>query len=115
MSFFISEAYAESGAAAAGQQGDPTQFFIVMIGMVVIFYFLLIRPQQKRAKEHRKMIEAVSKGDEVVTTGGILGEIVELTEQYLTLEIADKVHIKIQRSAIATILPKGSLKAAAKE
>ena len=88
---------------------------LFFVGMIVIFYFLLIRPQQKRAKDHRKMVEAIGKGDEIVTNGGVLGKIVELGEQYLTIEIADGVNIKLQRNAIATVLPKGSLKAAEKE
>lgn len=114
MSFFISQAHAEGGAAAA-QQGAGLEGILLMVGMFVIFYFLLIRPQQKRAKEHRKMVEAISKGDEVVTNGGILGKIIELSDQYLTVEIADNVQVKIQRNAVATVLPKGSLKAADKE
>lgn len=114
MNFFISQAHAEGGAAAA-QQGDPTVSMLFFVGMIVIFYFLLIRPQQKRAKEHRKMVEAIGKGDEVVTNGGILGKIVDLSEQYLTIEIADNVQIKVQRNAVSTVLPKGSLKAAEKE
>ncbi len=116
MSFFISQAYAEGGAAA-GQQGatDPLMSMLFFVGMIVIFYFLLIRPQQKRAKEHRKMVEAIGKGDEVVTNGGILGKIVEMSDQYMTVEIANNVQVKIQRSAVSTVLPKGSLKAAEKD
>ncbi len=115
MSFFISQAYADGAAPAAGQAGDPTMSLLFFVGMIVIFYFLLIRPQQKRAKEHRKMVEAIGKDDEVVTNGGILGKIVELGEQYITVEIAENVQIRIQRNAISTVLPKGSLKAAEKE
>lgn len=114
MSFFISNAYAATAPTAA-PGGDPMTGMLFFIGMIVIFYFLLIRPQQKRAKEHRKMVEAIGKGDEVVTNGGVLGKIVEVGEQYLTLEIADGVNIKLQRNAVATVLPKGSLKAAEKE
>ena len=116
MSFFISQAYAENGGAA-GQQagGDPMMSMLFFVGMIVIFYFLLIRPQQKRAKEHRKMVEAIGKGDEVVTNGGILGKIVDVSDQYMTVEIADNVQVKIQRSAVSTVLPKGSLKAAEKD
>ena len=88
---------------------------LFFVGMIVIFYFLLIRPQQKRAKEHRKMVEAIGKGDEIVTNGGVLGKIVDVGEQYLTIEIADGVQIKLQRNAVATVLPKGSLKVAEKE
>jgi len=115
MSFFISKAYAEGGAAAGQQGSDPMMSMLFFVGMIVIFYFLLIRPQQKRAKEHRKMVEAIGKGDEVVTNGGILGKIVEISDQYMTVEIADNVQVKIQRSAVTTVLPKGSLKAAEKE
>jgi len=114
MSFFIAEAYAE-GAPAAAPGGDPMTGMLFFIGMIVIFYFLLIRPQQKRAKEHRKMVEALEKGNEVVTSGGILGKVVDVAEQYLTVEIADGVQIRIQRAAVSTVLPKGSLKAAEKE
>ena len=114
MDFFITKAYAEGGAAAP-QGGDPMMGMLFFVGMIVIFYFLLIRPQQKRAKEHRKLVEALGKGDEVVTNGGILGKIVDIGEQFLTVEIASNVQIKIQRHAISTVLPKGSLKAAEKE
>ena len=113
MSFFISNAYA--AAAPATPAENPMTGMLFFVGMIVIFYFLLIRPQQKRAKDHRKMVEAIGKGDEIVTNGGVLGKIVELGEQYLTIEIADGVNIKLQRNAIATVLPKGSLKAAEKE
>ena len=114
MSFFISQAYADGGAAAP-QANDPIMGMLFFVGMIVIFYFLLIRPQQKRAKEHRKLVEALGKGDEVVTSGGLLGKIVELSDQYVTVEIANNVNVKIQRQAISTILPKGSLKAVEKE
>ena len=113
MSFFISQAYADNGAAAA--KGFDPMGIIMLIGMIVIFYFILIRPQQKRAKEHRKLIEALGKGDEIVTSGGVLGKITDVGEQYLTVEIASNVQIKIQRHAITTVLPKGSLKVAEKE
>lgn len=115
MSFFISEAIAEGApaAAAAGEQGPMP--FMFLIGMIVIFYFLLIRPQQKRQKEHRKLVESIGKGDEVVTNGGVLGKIIEVGDQYLTVEIASNVQIKVQRHAVATVLPKGSLNAAEKE
>jgi preprotein translocase subunit YajC len=114
MSFFISEAFAE-GAPAAAPAGDPMTGMLFFVGMIVIFYFLLIRPQQKRAKEHKKMVEAIGKGDEIVTNGGVLGKIIEVGEQYLTIEIASNVQIKVQRHAVSTVLPKGSLSAAEKE
>lgn len=113
MSFFIPNAYA--AAATAAQPENPVFGFGFFIVMIAVFYFLLIRPQQKRAKEHRKMVEAIGKGDEIVTNGGVLGKIVEVGEQYLTVEIADGVQIRLQRHAVATVLPKGSLKAAEKE
>lgn len=84
--------------------------FLPMIGIFVLFYFLLIRPQQKRAKEHKVMLEALQKGDEVVTNGGIVGRIAKTSEQYLTLEIAEKVEIQVQRGAVAIRLEKGTLK-----
>jgi len=113
MSFFISDAMAE--AAPAAQQADPMSSLIFFGGMILIFYFLLIRPQQKRAKEHRNLVAALSKGDEVVTNGGLLGKIIEAGEQYITVEIAENVQIKMQRQAVGSVLPKGSLKAASKE
>jgi preprotein translocase subunit YajC len=113
MSFFISNAYAAAAPAAPAE--NPMTGIVFFIAMIAVFYFLLIRPQQKRAKDHRKMVEAIGKGDEVVTNGGLLGKIVEVGEQYLTIEIADGVQVKVQRHAVATVLPKGSLKAAEKE
>lgn len=113
MSFLIANAYADTGAPAAG--GDPITMFLFFGGMIAIFYFLLIRPQQKRAKEHSKMVASLGKHDEIITNGGMLGKIAEVGEQYITLEIAQGVHVKVQRSAIATVLPKGSIKAAEKE
>jgi len=112
MSFFISDAAA---AAAPTQQADPMTSLIFFGGMILIFYFILIRPQSKRAKEHRALVGGLSKGDEVVTNGGILGKITDVSEQYVTIEIADNVQIKIQRAAVSTVLPKGSLKAAQKD
>ena len=113
MSFFISDAMAE--AAPAAQQADPMSSLIFFGGMILIFYFLLIRPQQKRAKEHRNLVEALSKGDEVITNGGLLGKIIEVGEQYITVELADNVQVKMQKAAVGSVLPKGSLKAANKE
>ena len=79
---------------------------------VVIFYFLLIRPQQKKQKEHQAMLSKLAAGDEVVTAGGILGRIVEVGDQFLTLEIADNVRIKVQRFQVTSLVPKGTLKGA---
>jgi preprotein translocase subunit YajC len=112
MSFLISDAVA---AAPAAQQGDPMTSLIFFGGMILIFYFILIRPQSKRAKEHRELVSNLSKGDEVVTNGGILGKITEVGEQFATLEVADNVQLRVQKTAIGTVLPKGSLKAASKD
>jgi preprotein translocase subunit YajC len=109
MNWLIAEAWAQG---ADGAQGSPYVTLVMLAGMFVIFWFLLIRPQQKRAKEHRAMVEALSKGDEVVTAGGVLGRITHVGPSYVTVEIADKVEIKVQRPAIQAVLPKGSLKAA---
>jgi len=113
MSFFISDAMAE--AAPAAQQADPMSSLVFFGGMILIFYFLLIRPQQKRAKEHRNLVEAISKGDEVVTNGGLLGKVIEVGEQYITVELAENVQVKMQKQSVGTVLPKGSIKAVGKE
>jgi len=112
MSFFISDAVA---AAAPAQQADPMTSIIFFGGMILIFYFILIRPQSKRAKAHRELVAGISKGDEVVTTGGLLGKITDVGEQFVQVEVAENVQVKVQKSAVSTVLPKGSLKAAFKD
>ncbi|HEY9200497.1 MAG TPA: preprotein translocase subunit YajC [Gammaproteobacteria bacterium] len=109
MSFFISDAMAEGGAAAA-QGGDPITALLFPIGLLVLFYFFLIRPQSKRAKEQKAMIEALSKGDEVVTQGGILGKITKVSENFVTLEISNNVSINVQKASIGALMPKGTIK-----
>ncbi|MCH9689793.1 MAG: preprotein translocase subunit YajC [Gammaproteobacteria bacterium] len=110
MSFLISDAVADT-AGAAGAQGDGT-FSLVMIGVIfVLFYFMLIRPQNKRAKEHRDLINKLEKGDEVATSSGILGRVVHLDEQYLKMAIAEGTEVTLQRSAVSSVLPKGTLAA----
>ena len=84
--------------------------FVPLILIFAIMYFLLIRPQQKKVKEHKAMVEALSKGDEVVTNGGLLGRITDVDENFVTLKIADNVEIKVQRHAVASLMPKGTLK-----
>jgi preprotein translocase subunit YajC len=108
MSFFISDALAEAPAAAAG--GDPIMGLLFPIGLVVILYFFMIRPQVKRQKEHRKMVEALGKGDEIVTIGGMVGRVAELGDEFATLEVASGTQVKIRRSAVESVLPKGSIK-----
>jgi preprotein translocase subunit YajC len=83
-----------------------------MILLVVVFYFILIRPQQKRAKEHQAMLGKLATGDEVVTGGGIVGKIQDINDQFVTLEIADNVRIKVQRSQVTSLVPKGTYKSA---
>lgn len=106
---FISPAYAQ--AAAAPAQTDSLLTFLPMVAIFVVFYFLLIRPQQKKQKETRAMLEALNKGDEVVTAGGVVGRIAKLGEQYATIEIAPNTEIVVQRGAISQLLPKGTIKA----
>lgn len=108
MDFFISDAMAQAGPAA--QQGNPLMSLLPLVIIFVIFYFLLIRPQTKRAKEHRKMVEAMTVGDEVVTNGGIAGKVTKVGEQFVSVEAAEGVELKVQKHAIATVLPKGTLK-----
>ncbi len=103
----IGTAYAQ---AATGNTGDVWISLLPMIGIFVVFYFLLIRPQQKRVKEQKAMIEALQKGDEVVTAGGLVGKITKLDENYVSLETAGGTSFAVQRNAITALLPKGSLK-----
>ena len=110
MDWLISTAAAQA-QTAPGQPSALMQFLPLVL-IFVVFYFLLIRPQTKRAKEHRAMVAAIEVGAEVVTNGGILGKVTEVSEQFLTIEIASGVNIKLQRHAIAQILPKGTLKSA---
>jgi preprotein translocase subunit YajC len=103
----ISPAYAQAapGGGDAGLIG-----FLPIVLMFVLLYFLMIRPQMKRAKEHKSMVEALQKGDEVVTAGGVLGRISKVGEGYVSLEIAPNVEVQVQRAAVQTVLPKGTLK-----
>ena len=103
---FISNAYAQAASPAS----DPIMTFLPMIAIFVAFYFFLIRPQQKRAKESRAMLSALQVGDEIVIASGIVGKVKKLSDSYLDLEIADNVEIKVQRSAVQLLLPKGTMK-----
>lgn len=109
MSFFIADALAEGGAVAA-ETGDPITALLFPIGLLVLFYFFLIRPQSKRAKEQKSMVEALSKGDEVITQGGILGKITKVSDGFIILEISNNVTITVQKSAIGALMPKGTIK-----
>ena len=103
----ISQAWAQ---AAGGGAGDGMQSIFLIIAMFAVLYFLMIRPQMKRAKEHKALLEALQKGDEVVTAGGILGRISKLGDAHLSIEIAPNVEIQVQRGSVQAVLPKGTLK-----
>lgn len=108
MSFFISDAMAQA-APAAQQPGYEGMLF--PLGVLVFFYFLFIRPQAKRSKEQKQMLAALAKGAEVVTTGGVLGKVFDLDENFVKLEVSDNIFIQVQRHAIANMMPKGTYKA----
>ncbi|MGC4028720.1 MAG: preprotein translocase subunit YajC [Steroidobacteraceae bacterium] len=111
MSFLIADAHAQAAGGAAPTAGGMQQILVLVV-FVVVFYFLLIRPQQKRAKEHQKLLADLQSGNEVVTAGGIVGRIVEVSDAFVTLEIADNVRIKVQKSQITQLVPKGTYKSA---
>ena len=108
LNLFISDAAAQTAAPAAG--GSITSALLLPVLLIVVFYFLLIRPQQKKQKDHKQMVEALGVGTEIVTGGGVLGKVTELGDQFVTVEIADGVNVKIQRHSIASVLPKDTLK-----
>lgn len=103
----ISDAMAQSATPSPG--GEYGMFIMIAI-FFAIMYFMIIRPQQKRQKEHRKLIGSLAKGDEVVTSGGVMGKILKVGENSLTIEIAEGIAIKLQKGSISSVLPKGSLK-----
>ncbi|MAV26179.1 MAG: preprotein translocase subunit YajC [Gammaproteobacteria bacterium] len=102
---------AAQAAEAGGGGGLPFGFDIfIIVAFVLVFYFLIWRPQSKQAKEHRELVSSVSKGDEIVTRGGLLGRVSRVDEQYIEVEIADNTEIKLQKAAVAAMLPKGTIK-----
>jgi len=109
---FISSAFAQTApaAAAGGDMQSSLMGMLPLVLMFVVLYFVMIRPQMKRQKEHRTMIEALAKGDEVATAGGVVGKVSRLGDTYLGLEIANGVEIQVQRSAVVQVLPKGTIK-----
>jgi preprotein translocase subunit YajC len=107
LDFFIASAHAQDATQPGGLMS-----FLPLIIIFVIFYFLLIRPQMKRAKEHKKLVADLGNGDEVVTNGGLLGRITNVGESFITVELADNVQIKVQRHAISNVMPKGTIKSA---
>lgn len=106
MSFFIADAHAQ----AAGGAAPPGIDLIFLVLLFVVFYFLLIRPQMKRAKEHKNMVASLAKGDEVVTGGGLLGRVTKVGDHFVTLEIADGLEVKVQKQALGSVMPKGTMK-----
>jgi len=105
MDFFIADAYAQGGGG-----GDPTFSFIMLIALFAVFYFVLIRPQSKRQKEHKAMVASLSKGDEVVTNGGLLGKITNVGDSFVTLEVTEGTQVKVQSMAVASLMPKGTIR-----
>ena len=107
---FISSAFAQTAPAAGGDMMSSIGSMLPLLLMFVVLYFVMIRPQMKRQKETRNMLSALAKGDEVATAGGVLGKITELGDQYMTLEIAAGVNVRVQRNAVVQVLPKGTVK-----
>jgi preprotein translocase subunit YajC len=111
LDFLIPVAHAQTAAApAASPLGFQTFLFPILL--IVIMYFLMIRPQMKRQKDHRSMLDKLAKGDEVITSGGIAGTVAAIGESFVTVEVANGVQLRVQRAAIANVLPKGTLKSA---
>ena len=108
MNFFISDALAEAPAAA--RQAETFAGLLPLVIFGVVLYFLMIRPQVKRQKEHRKMVEGLAKGDEVVTSGGMAGKIIDIGDNFIKLEVSEGVEVKCRRNAVESVMPKGSLK-----
>ena len=109
---FISSAFAQTApaAAAGGDLQSTLMGMLPLVLMFVVLYFVMIRPQMKKQKEHRAMVDAIAKGDEVVTVGGVLGTVTKVGEGYIGLEVASGVEVQIQRSAVVQVLPKGPIK-----
>lgn len=110
---FISEAFAQAAPAATGSADSPLGGFAGMLPillMFVVLYFVMIRPQMKRQKEHRAMIDALAKGDEVVIAGGVLGRVSKMGDSYLHVEVAPNVELQVQRASVVQVLPKGTYK-----
>ena len=104
MNFLISDAWAQAG----GDAGGGLFSLLPLVVIFILFYFLLIRPQQKRAKQHKEMVTALQKGEEIVTNGGLLGKVTDLDDNFITLEIASGLNAKVQRQSVAQVMPKGT-------
>ena len=110
MSFFVSSAVAQTSAAQAARPGFDPFMLIIMAGMFAFMYFFVIRPQRKRQKEHQNLVSALSKGDEVVMTSGIIGKVLKVDESYVVIETGSNVELKFQKVAVHAVLPKGTIK-----
>ena len=107
---FISNAYAQAAGGASGDPMSSIMSFLPMIAMFAVLYFVMIRPQMKKQKEHRAMVEALAAGDEVVTAGGILGKVTRVRDGNVDVQVANGVEVQLQKSAVVQVLPKGTLK-----
>jgi preprotein translocase subunit YajC len=107
---FISEAFAQTAPAASGGAESSLLSLLPLVLMFVVLYFIMIRPQMKRQKEHKAMVEAIGKGDEVVIGGGVLGRVAKVGESYLHVEVANGVELQVQRASVVQVLPKGTFK-----
>lgn len=110
MSWLIPVAHAEAASGAAPSAAPGGVELIMLLVMMIVFYFFLIRPQQKRAKEHKNLVGGLSKGDEVVTSGGILGKVTKVTDEFVVIEIGENLEIKVQKQSVQATLPKGTIK-----
>ena len=106
----ISEVWAQSAASAQSAQGIDFMAFMPFVFLIAVFYFILIRPQMKRTKEHKTMLEALQKGDEIVAAGGLVGRVTKIDENYITMQVADGVEVRVQRPSLQLVLPKGTIK-----
>jgi preprotein translocase subunit YajC len=105
MGFFISDAYAAAPAQDPGMAG-----IIFPLAIILVFYMLFVRPQQKKAKEHKNLVSALNRGAEIVTNGGILGKVVQLDENFVRIEVGENIYLQVQRDAISTLMPRGTYK-----
>jgi preprotein translocase subunit YajC len=109
LNFFVTNAYADS-MGASSQQGGGFSFVIMLVVFFVFLYFAILRPQTKRAKEQQNTLSSLAKGDEIITAGGLLGRITKISDQYITLNVANNVDIVMQKNSVVSVLPKGTLK-----
>ena len=107
MNFFISDAMADGAAAP---QGGGLQMILMMVIFFAIMYFMIIRPQQKRAKEHKELIDSIGKGDEIVAAGGVVGKVIDLGDNLVEISVSENTTLKVQRHAVVSVLPKGTMK-----